>query len=180
MQIRGESFRFMRRVYLIGIILFSCSLLWGEVPSTKLKVPDGTILKLTITEALSSEKNHVNDAVHFESAEDVKIGDTVVIAKGAAGIGHVTAAEPKGKWGKGGKLDYSLDYIKAVDGSNVRLRATSSQSAGSSTGALMLGLSGAFKHGKGVAVAKDSPMSAYADGDHEVDVPEPSPATNKP
>jgi hypothetical protein len=92
----------------------------------------------------------------------------------------VSAVEPKGRWRKGGKLGYSLDYIKAADGSNLRLRATPAQSAGNSTGALMLGLSGAFKHGKDVKVTKDTPMSVYSDGDHDVDLPDSSPGTSKP
>jgi len=44
----------------------------------------------------------------------------------------------------------------------------------------MLGLSGAFKHGKEVKVAKGSPMSAYSDDDHEVDVSEAGPPSSKP
>ncbi len=133
-----------------------------------LKIPDGTIVSVTITEALSSEKSHQNDPVHGKLAEDINVGDVIVMAKGAQVIGHVTEAEPKGRWGHSGSLAYSLDYAKAVDGSNVRLRASSSQGGEQSKAALMLGLSGAFKHGKSIDVAKGASLNAYVDGDHTV------------
>jgi hypothetical protein len=143
----------------------------GQTTSEKtLKIPDGTVVQVVITEPLSSNTNHSNDPVHFEAAEDVKAGDIVVITKGAEGVGHVIAAEKSGRWGKSGMLDYSLDYIKAVDGTNIRLRASSSSGTPNkySAGALMLGLSGAFKHGKKINVEKGTKMSAYVDGDREI------------
>ena len=106
--------------------------------------------------------------MHGQFAEDIKVGDVIVMAKGAQVIGHVTEAEPKGRWGHSGSLAYSLDYAKAVDGSNVRLRANSSQGGEQSKAALMLGLSGAFKHGKSVDVANGTSLNAYVDGNHEI------------
>lgn len=150
----------------VAILPFGLSAQQKE--SKTVKIPDGTIVSVTITEALSSEKSHQNDPVHGKLAEDIKVGDVIVLAKGAQVIGHVTEAEPKGRWGHSGSLAYSLDYAKAVDGSNVRLRANSSQGGEQSKAALMLGLSGAFKHGKSIDVAKGTSLNAYVDGDHEV------------
>lgn len=98
----------------------------------------------------------------------MKVGGVVLLAKGATVIGHITQAEPKGRWGDSGDLAYSLDYAKAVDGGNVRLRASSSQGGGDSKAAMMLGLSGAFKHGKDIDIPKGTSISAYIDGDHTV------------
>ena len=137
-----------------------------------MKVPDGTIVHVTLTQDLNSGTAHQNDIVHGEVADDVKAGDAVVIAKGAPVTGRITAAEPKGRWGHSGTLAYSLDYVKAVDGSNVRLRASSTQGGQQSTGALMLGLSGAFKHGKDIDAPKGTSVTAYVDGDHSVTNPQ--------
>lgn len=134
------------------------------------KIPDGTVVQVVLTQALSSANNHQNDAVHFEVADDIRVGGVLVIAKGAPAVGHISEAEPKGRWGHSGKLSYSVDYAKAVDGSNVRLRASASQGGQDSKAALMLGLSGAFKHGKDAKVAKGATMSAYVDGDNAVSV----------
>jgi hypothetical protein len=156
---------------MIGLLnLFSLSLgiAAQQKDSKTAKIPDGTIVSVTLTDELSSGKNHQNDPVHGIVAEEVKVGDTVVLAKGASVIGHITQAEPKGKWGHSGSLAYSLDYAKAVDGSNVRLRASSSQGGEQSKAALMLGLSGALKQGKDTQVAKGTSSSAYVEGDHTI------------
>lgn len=136
--------------------------------TTTVKIPDGTIVSVALAEALSSGTSHQNDPVHCEVTEDIKVGDAVVIAKGAPAIGHVTEAEPKGRWGHSGRLAFSIDYAKAVDRTNVRLRASSTQGGQDSKGALMLGLSGAFKHGKNIETTKGTVLSAYVDGDHNV------------
>ena len=158
---------------LIAMLAFAGSQASVGAPNTSpktAKISDGTIITVTLTEELSSSKSHQNDQVHGIVAEEVKVGDSVVIAKGAAVIGHITEAEPKGRWGHSGSLAYSLDYAKAVDGSNVRLRASSSQGGEQSKAALMLGLSGAFKHGKDINVKDGTSLSAYVDGDHTVTI----------
>ena len=150
------------------LFLYARPLAAQQTGAKTFKIPDGTIVRVVLTDTLTSETSHANDQVHFDAAEDVKVGDVVVIAKGSPGIGRVSQADPKGRWGKGGALDFSLDYIKGVDGSNVRLRANSAEKAKISTGALMMGLSGGFKHGKGVKVNKGTTIDAYVDGDREI------------
>lgn len=174
-----------RNYFLIGALLITVcelfpSIVMAQTASKKaLTIQDGTIVHVALTDSLGSNTSHANDPVHFEAAEDVKVGGVVVIAKGATGIGHVITAEKSGHWGKSGVLDYSLDYIKAVDGTNVRLRASSTLGTPNkySAGALMMGLSGAFKHGKKIVVKKDSRMDAYVDGDRKIHVPEASAST---
>lgn len=162
--------QFFRSFVVAGFVI--PILLYAQQPkSNAVKIPDGTVVSAKITEDLNSGKNHQNDPVHGEIAEDVKIDGAVVIAKGASVIGHVTEAEPKGRWGHSGNLAYSLDYAKAVDGSNIRLRGSSSQGGKDNKGALMLGLSGAFVHGKNIDVPKGTLLSTYVDGEHTVTVP---------
>jgi hypothetical protein len=83
-------------------------------------------------------------------------------------------AERRGGWGKSGTLVFSIDYVKAVDGSNVRLRGGSAQGGKQfSAGAAMMGLSGGFKKGKAIVVKKGSTMDVYVDGNHDVAVKSP-------
>ena len=80
---------------MIGLLnLFSLSLgiAAQQKDSKTAKIPDGTIVSVTLTDELSSGKNHQNDPVHGIVAEEVKVGDTVVLAKGASVIGHITQA----------------------------------------------------------------------------------------
>ena len=146
-----------------------------DAKNKTLKLQDGTVVHVVFTQELSSEKNHPEDPVPCEIAEDVKVGDVVVIAKGAPAVGKVSQAEKRGGWGKSGTLAFSIDYVKAVDGSNVRLRGGSAQGGKQfSAGAAVMGLSGGFKKGKAIVVNKGSTMDVYVDGNHDVAVNPPT------
>lgn len=182
MLVHSKRYHTLVVAFLVATCGLITSISMGQDTSKKtLTIPDGTIVHVVLTDSLGSNTSHVNDPAHFEAAEEIKVGDVVAIAKGAAGIGHVIAAEKNGRWGKSGVLDYSLDYIKAVDGTNVRLRASSSSGSPNkySAGALMMGLSGAFKHGKKIEVTKGTRMDAYVDGDRLIHVSNSGPSAAK-
>lgn len=146
-----------------------------EAKQKTLKIQDGTLIRVVFTEEVSSEKNHPGDSVPCEIAEDVKVDNVVVIAKGTPATGQVSQAEKRGGWGKSGTLSFSIDYVKAVDGINVRLRGSSAQGGKQfSAGAAVMGLSGGFKKGKAIVMQKGSTMNIYVDGNHEVVVPAPA------
>jgi PEGA domain len=138
-----------------------------------LKVPDGTILRLALLDSLSSATNQVDDPVHFEVTEDVKVGDTVVLPKGTTAQGHVVEVEPKKRLGRSGKLNFSLDYARAPDGTNIRLRASSARKGEDKSGTVIVGtvlLSPLFliMRGKDVTIPKGTTINAYVDGDREI------------
>src|SRR5450759_2191715 len=91
------------------------------------KLPDGEKLRLVLAEDISSATANVGDRINFKVAEDLKVGDTVVISKGASAVGSITEAKKKGMLGRGGKLNMLMEYVKAVDNQNVRIRATISR-----------------------------------------------------
>jgi hypothetical protein len=133
------------------------------------KIQDGTAINLIVIEEITSATAKSNDLVHLEVAEDIKVGDVVVLPKGSAATGRVLAAKPRGRLGKGGTLEFTVEYAKAPDGSNVRLRATSGQSDNRAiTGAMLLGVGSLFVKGKEVIFAKGTTVNAFVDGDKEV------------
>jgi hypothetical protein len=84
--------------------------------------------------------------------------------------------------GRAGKLNFSLDYVKAPDGTNVRLRATSARKGQDKTGTVIVGsvlVSPLFliMHGKDVNIPKGTNFNAYVDGDREVTLGGPAVAT---
>lgn len=169
--LHAKYIKLLRYVFVAGIAATLITSSNAQQSQNKtVKVLDGTIIHVVLTEPLSSAKNHQNDIVHFETADDIKVADTVVVPKGASVIGRISEAEPKKGWGHSGKLAFSVDYVKAVDGTNVRLRASSTHGGQDSKGALMLGLSGAFIHGKDVNIPKGTAIDAYVDGDREITV----------
>jgi hypothetical protein len=138
-------------------------------------VPDATPIRLSLSESISSATNEVDDPVRFEVTEDVKIGDFLAIPKGSTAVGHVVEVEPKRRLGRAGKLNFSIDHVKAVDGSNIRLRASSARKGDDKSGTVIVGtvlLSPLFliMRGKDVNIAKGTSLMAYVDGDREVGV----------
>ncbi len=158
------------------LISFTLASLMAQPATRTVKVPDATGLRLSLTESLSSATNEVDDPVRFEVTEDVKVSDTVVIAKGATAVGHVVEVEPKRRLGRAGKLNFTLDHVKAVDGSNLRLRASSTRKGDDKTGTVIVGtvmLSPLFliMRGKDVNIPKGTALAAYVDGDREISLP---------
>lgn len=152
---------------------------------TNIKVPDGTLIRLSLLEDLSSATNKVDDAVNFEVREDVKVGDIVVLPMGSTARGHVVEAQPKRRMGRAGKLNFSVDYVKAPDGSNLRLRASSTRQGEDKSGTVIVGtvlLGGLFllMRGKDVNIPKGTEFNAYVDGDREVALGGPAPASAPP
>jgi len=153
-----------------------------------LKIPDGTILRLALLDALSSATNNVDDPVNFEITEDVKVGEVVALPKGTNARGHVVEVQPKKRMGRAGKLNFSVDYARAPDGTNVRLRASSTRQGEEKSGTVIIGtvlLSPLFliMRGKDISIPKGTTFNAYVDGDREIALggappPAAQPATN--
>ena len=153
--------------------------------SGTIRIPDGTLLRLALLDNLSSATNSVDDAVNFELTEDVKIGEAVAIPKGSTARGHVVEAQGKRRMGRAGKLNFTVDYVKGPDGSNIRLRASSARAGEDKTGTVIVGtvlLGGLFllMHGKDVNIPKGTTFNAYVDGDREVALAGHAPAAAQP
>jgi len=158
--------------FVCGIFILFPTAAQQTIPHT-FKIPDGTVVRLSLLDDLSSATNHEDDPVNLEVSEDVKLGDVVAIPRGATARGHVVEVEPKRRLGRAGKLNFSLDYVKAPDGTNLRLRASSERKGQDKTGTVIVGsvvLSPLFMimHGKDVNIPKGTSFTAYVDGDREI------------
>lgn len=160
----------MKRNRLNGLIavvmLFVSSALIAQQPKT-VTLKKGTVIRVALAAPVTSESAKVNDLVPAKALDDVMVDGAVVIAKDAAGTAHVSSVEKKGKWGKAGGIEVTVDFIKAVDGNNVGLtHAVVAQGGGGmSTGAMMMGLSGALKKGKQATIPANEAINGYVDAD---------------
>lgn len=162
----------LKSVLCISFVLFSAMLLAKSTTPT-LRIQDATSVRLSLMESLSSATNSVDDPVRFEVTEDVKVGDVVAIPKGSTAVGHVVEVEPRRRLGRAGKLNFAIDHVKAPDGTNVRLRASSTRKGDDKTGTVIVGtvlLSPLFliMRGKDVSIPKGTDVIAYVDGDREI------------
>lgn len=74
------------------------------------------VFKLELTEPVSTKKNALNDVVNFKVAEDVFDGDTLLIPRGATGIGHISKIKKASSFGRNGHLDIVFDAVPTMDG----------------------------------------------------------------
>ena len=126
----------------------------------------------------------------LEVVEDVKVGDTVVIARNSAAIATVTRAEAKRRMGRGGKLDVNIDFVRMVNGEKVSLRAVRESAGGSHTGAMTGAIVATslvawpaapfflMMHGKDTTIPKGTEIAAYVQGDITIDAARLAPKTS--
>ncbi len=94
-----------------------------ETARSDFRLADGTLVRLRLTRALSSKDTKVGDQVEFETAEEVKVGDVVVIPRGAVAMATVTKSERRKRMGRGGKLNLLIYNVLLASGQKAPLRA---------------------------------------------------------
>ncbi len=142
---------------------------------------DGTPIKLRLARNLSSADAKTGETVDFEVLEDIKIDELVIIPRGGIAIGTVTRAKPKGRMGKAGKLDITIDFARTVTGEKIALRAVKETSGKGSTGAMTGAIVASsilffpaapfflFMKGKDTKLPKGTEVAAYVNGDASLD-----------
>src|SRR5262245_2633726 len=88
----------------------------------RLVIPEGTIIPLTLREAVSSKLSEPGDQVLAVVKHDVVVDDRLLLPEGTEIIGRVTMAKPAHAPLKGGILQLSFEQIK-WDGDTRRLAA---------------------------------------------------------
>jgi len=91
---------------------------------------EGMAFSITLTEDIPQNAEE-GRPLHFIVAKDVRVGDLVVFAKGAAVVGEIAQAARKGKFVvvPGAKMSFRLLAVDAVDGHKYRIRTQSARSA---------------------------------------------------
>jgi hypothetical protein len=132
----------------------------------RLRVPAMTPVYVTIDEELSSKRNKIGERFRIRVAEDVVLGERVVIPAGAAGEGEVIHAARSGVGGKPGELLLAARFVKVGD-TDVPLRS------------MVLGRAGQSRVNESMAVAIVVPVLAFAVVGGAVIVPRDTPASAK-
>jgi hypothetical protein len=142
---------------------------------------EDTPVRIKLTRTMSSRDASVDERVEFEVFEDVKLGDVVVIERGATAIATVTEAHPKRRMGRAGKLHINIDYIRLVSGEKVPLRAVKGGSGGDHIAAMTGAMVATsivffpaaplflFMHGKDITIPKGTEVIAYVSADTPLD-----------
>ncbi|HTG93577.1 MAG TPA: hypothetical protein VL866_13385, partial [Pyrinomonadaceae bacterium] len=105
-------------------------------PALAFGLAEDTPVRLKLSRNMSSKDAKLNDKVDFEVVDDVKLGETIVIQRGALAIATVTEARPRKRLGRSGKLNMNIDYVQLVTGDKVSLRAVKGGTGGTRTAAM--------------------------------------------
>ena len=142
---------------------------------------DGTPLKLRISRTISSADAKEGETIDFEVLEDVKVSDVVIIPRGGTALGTVTEAQPKRRMGRAGKLNVNIDSVRLVSGEKIALRAVKEVQGGGNTGKMTGAIIATsiiffpaaplflFVKGKDITIPKGTEITAYSNGDIELD-----------
>ena len=97
----------------------------------------------------------------------------VVIEKGAPAWGKVIQAKPMKSFGRSGKLDFRIDYVKSVGGQNLNLRSTREIKGDDSYGkagvvTLLASPLGFLVKGNNVEIDAGAEYTIFVDGDRKI------------
>jgi hypothetical protein len=158
-----------------------------SVPATAPKPPlafglaEDTPVRIRLARTMSSRDAKVDERVDFEVLEDIKVGNVVVVERGATAIATVTEAHPKRRMGRAGKLNMNIDYVRLVSGEKVLLRAVKGGSGGNHIAAMTGAMVATgivffpaaplflFMHGKDIIIPKGTEITAYVAADTPLD-----------
>lgn len=131
-------------------------------PGPAFALANNTPIRLKLDKTISSATAHVGDAVELEVVEDVIVDGVTVLPVGWKVNGAIAEAEPKKRFGHGGKLAFSITSMTVADGEQVKVRCYQEASGSSNTSAdSVIPLSS----GKDVAIPKDVEFTALVDGE---------------
>ena len=155
-----------------------------SVAAAQVIVPDGTKIRVRLDQTISSATADQGQMVEFSVTEPVKVGDTVAIPEGARVTGTITEAQEKRHMGRAGKLDFSIERVRAADGEWISLRYTINKRSGGShavrTGVLTAGAAVVFWpaapaflliKGKDVTLNRGMTFDTFTDQDHTLNLP---------
>lgn len=137
-------------------------------------LPEKTEILLKLITPLKSGKNKVGEVIELQVEKSIKSKDgTALIEDDADAFGTVTVSKKNGAFGKAGKLDFTIDYVEASDGTQIPVRATIENDAANCTGASVVGflfvsvLSGFFR-GENVSIPSGTIFKAYVHKDTNI------------
>ena len=140
----------------------------NAIQSQSIKIPDGTEFTVATTADISSKTVKGGDRLIFQVDEDVAVDGRVVLAKGTPAKGSVVSAVRSGRFGEGGWLGIRVESTTAVDGGEVKIRATRSEDGGDklvSTTALslLIGPAAFLRRGDEAVIKAGTKIKVYSD-----------------
>lgn len=134
----------------------------------------GTAVSFKMAEEVTTKgKNaRVGQRIQLEVAAPVEVNGVTVIPAGTPAWGELTGVRNKGMWGKSGKLDAQMRFLR-VNGRQIRLSGTfddkgTTGTAGVVGAVALLPLAGFFISGTSATLPKGGAVNGFIDEDVEL------------
>jgi hypothetical protein len=157
------------------------SLIIGKLSAAEIIIPNGTKISTRLDQTISSATAETGQQVQLTLTDSIKVNGVTVIPQGAPVLGTVVLAEEKKNMGRRGKLDFSVDKVRASDGEWIPVRYTmqkrEGEGKGLSTGIMTAGAVVLFwpaapffllRKGKDVTINKGIVFEVFTDQDHSM------------
>lgn len=125
---------------------------------------DGTPVKLRLGTTAAANGVRVGENVELEVADDVRVGDVVVIAKGSVASAAVTNLRSGASNGHGGWIDINLESVMLTDGQRVPIRASKNKPFRDDQSTIV------SSSGQDASIAQGTDLTAYINGHQPLDL----------
>lgn len=122
-----------------------------------------TPVHVKLSKTISSATAHTGDVVEFEVVDDVLVEGVPVLTKGSTASGVISQAEPKKRFGRGGRLVFSIKSVSLADGEKATVRCYQEISGSPNTSSADSVVP--LASGKDATVPQDTKFTALVDGD---------------
>lgn len=136
-------------------------------PKATTSLPANTEISLSMNEELTTKGGRIEVGHMFRMsvAQDVRIGEFIVIPRGTPAFGEVTWLTGKGAFGKSGKMEVELRYID-LNGRRIPVSGKYRQEGEGNTVATVaavaaVGVFGAFVTGKSARIPQGRELKAF-------------------
>ncbi len=160
-----------------GVLLTSllAGLLWNASAQTAAPAPatspapvsvvlqDGTAVKLRLGTTAAAKVIRVGETLELEVAEDVRVGEAVVIAKGSLASASVTNLRSGGNV-KGGWIDIDLDSVTLSDGERVPIRASKQRPVRNDQSNIV------SSQAQDASISQGADLTAFVNGSQQIDL----------
>ena len=102
----------------------------ATVALAQVQIPDGTKIRLRLEQPLSSATAEEGQSVSLSVADSIRVGNAIVIPQGSSATGTVTQSTKKRRMGRTGKLDFSIDRVRSIDGEWIAVRYSQTKKDG--------------------------------------------------
>jgi hypothetical protein len=139
-------------------------------------LPSNTELLLRLSEEVNSKRVKVGHVFRVALAQDVMMGNYVILPKGTPGTGYVSYRTGKGAFGKSGKMEVTMKSLDLPNGRSIPLTGMTRQEGQGNTGATVgaavaVGVFSAFVTGRSAIFADGREVRGFTREALTVEIP---------